>query len=89
MLWLPEDDTDYVAQPGQPEPLAEESIQQIDGPASRLSTVAEEPSEMTEDTMFTHDEPNREMAGLEATRGCVLCAADGQDIAASPDDESV
>ena len=38
--------------------------------------------------MFMHDEPNLEIADLEATRGCLTCSSDGHDIAASTDDET-
>ena len=49
------------------------------GPASRLSTSAEEPSVLTEDTMVIHDEPNWEVVDLEATQACLQCAEDGAD----------
>ena len=46
---------------------------QPDGPSSRLSTIDEEPSDLTEDTMFIHDEPNWEAADKAATEACFLC----------------
>ena len=36
----------------------------------------EEPSDLTEDTMFMHDEPKWEAADRAATRACLLCAKD-------------
>ena len=65
-----------------------EPIEQSNGPASKLSTIVEEPSELTKDTMFIHDEPNWEVADLEATRGCLSCASDGQETAVNPGDDS-
>ena len=77
-----------MAQPGQSEPPMVEPIEPSAGPASRLSPIAEEPRELTEDTRFIHDEPNWELADLEATRGCFLCASDGQESAVTPGDDS-
>ena len=56
-----------------------------EGPASRLSNIAEEPSELTDDSMFIHDEPNWELIDLEATRACLQCVEDGTDRPAEPE----
>ena len=78
VLWVPEYDVEYIAQQeagdrqvGTPEPS-------LDGPASRLSTIVEEPSDLTEDTMFMHDEPNLKVVYLEAAKVCLRCADDGK-----------
>ena len=75
-FWLIADDVEYVADRGDIDQPSEATGPQPDGPSSRLSTVDEEPSDLTEYTMFIHDEPNWEAADRAATRACLLCAKD-------------
>ena len=72
VLWLPEDGVEYITQQEVGGRQAETPEPSIDGPASSLSTIAEDSSELTEDTLFIHDEPNCEAVDLEATRACLL-----------------
>jgi hypothetical protein len=81
------DDVEYIAECSngghelsRPEP-------QPDEPASRLSTIDEEPSDLTEDTMFIHDEPNWAAADRAATKACLLCARDCMEEITQPDSD--
>ena len=55
--------------------------------ATRLSTIAEEPSDMTEYVLFRHDEPNWEQYDLSAALECLQCAKDGCDQTAPVTDD--
>ena len=85
MLWLPDDEVDCAAQQGQPEQLAKQSVQQIDGPTLRLPPIAEGPSALTMDTMFVHDEPTWKSAVLEVVCGHLARYSHCQDITATPE----
>ena len=87
VLWLITDDNEYVAQSDVGGRQTEDRGAPSEGPASRLSTTAEEPSDLTEDSMFTHDEPNWDRIDLEASRACLQCAEDGTDRPADPEPE--
>ena len=52
VLWLITADNEYVAQSDIGGRQTEEQNPPSEGPASRLSTIAEEPSELTEGSMF-------------------------------------
>ncbi|MFM7981659.1 MAG: hypothetical protein ACKPKO_20310, partial [Candidatus Fonsibacter sp.] len=51
---------------------------------SRLSTITEEPSDITEEALFRHGEPNWERHDNLASFACLRCANDGQEQAIPP-----
>ena len=65
VLWLLEDDVEHVTQQEVGSRQVETPEPSIGGPASRLSTIAEKPRDLTEDAMFIYDEPNWQASDLE------------------------
>ncbi|MFM7989055.1 MAG: hypothetical protein ACKPKO_58055, partial [Candidatus Fonsibacter sp.] len=53
---------------------------------SRLSTITEEPTDMTEGTLFRHYEPNWENYASLASFACLQCAQDGHEQTTSAAD---
>ena len=86
-MWLITDDCEYIAQSDIGSRQTEEQNPPSEGPFSGLSPIAEEPSDLTEDTMFMHDEPNWEAVDIEATRACLQCVNDGADRPSESDQE--
>ena len=68
VLWLPEDDVEHVAQHEVGSRQVETPEPQSEGPVARLSKIDEEPSDLPEGTLLTHDEPNWEAVDLEAAK---------------------
>ena len=85
MLWLITDDNEYVTQSDVGGRQTEDRDAPSERPVSSLSTIVEEPSDLSEDSMFIHDEPNWELTDLEATRACLQCPEDGTDRPTDPE----
>jgi len=76
ILWLLTDDTDYVQEPAGGGRTAE-ADPAPPGDDSRLSTIPEEASQQTADSLFLHDEPHMQAFAAQAGIACQACAADG------------
>jgi hypothetical protein len=64
VLWLLQDETEYIQEDAMRSREIENTTPGQESPNTRLSTITEEPSDMTEDVLFRHDEPNWEQYDL-------------------------
>ena len=81
--WLLHDDIEYVQQADSGGRQSEAVTPVQESPGSRLSTITEEPSDLTEEALFKHDEPNWEQHDNLVSFACLQCAKDGQEQATS------
>ncbi|MFM7980855.1 MAG: hypothetical protein ACKPKO_16210, partial [Candidatus Fonsibacter sp.] len=79
VLWLLQDEAEYVQHEVHNNHDLETDSRIQASPASRLSTITEEPSNLTEETLFRHDEPVWEQFDTAASLACLQCATYGQE----------
>ena len=87
VLWLLQDEIEYIQQDTTENREVEEIIPGQESPATRLSSITEKPSEMTEEALFRHDEPKWEQYDSSAASACLQCAKDGCEQTASVTDD--
>ncbi|MFM7984440.1 MAG: hypothetical protein ACKPKO_34455, partial [Candidatus Fonsibacter sp.] len=76
VLWLLQDETEYVQHEAHESREVEAGSQSQASPASILSTITEEPSNSTEETLFRHTELDWEHFDNSASLACLQCAYD-------------
>ncbi|MFM7978748.1 MAG: hypothetical protein ACKPKO_05480, partial [Candidatus Fonsibacter sp.] len=72
------DELEYIQQDVSGSRQAEAATPAHEGRTSRLSTITEEPSDITAAALFRHDEPNWEQSDSLGVSARLQCALGGQ-----------